>query len=181
MQRVNVVGTSGSGKSTFSAQLAKVLECEHIEMDTLFWKPNWQESNDEEFFSSIRQALSGELWVLDGNYNRTRPVKWRDVDTVVWIDYSLARTMFQAVSRAMRRVWTGQELCPNTGNRETFKKSFCSRDSILVWTMKTYHSNQKRYLADMSNPAYEHIEFVRLRSPNEAKQYLADLLQSKVS
>jgi gluconate kinase len=40
MDKVNVVGTSGSGKSTFSQQLARVLDCEYIEMDRLHWKPN---------------------------------------------------------------------------------------------------------------------------------------------
>lgn len=181
MRKVNVVGTSGSGKSTFSSQLAEAMGCDHIEMDLLFWKPNWQQSSDEEFFSKIRQALSGPSWVLDGNYNRTRQVKWQDVDTVVWIDYSLPRTLYQAVTRAIKRCSSGQELWPNTGNIETFKKSFLSRDSILLWTWKTYHSNQKRYLADMDNPHYQHIEFIRLQSPDEAKQFLSQLRLSNVT
>lgn len=181
MRKVNVVGTSGSGKSTFSSKLADALGCDHIEMDALFWKPNWQESNDEELFNKIRGALNGPSWVLDGNYNRTRQVKWQDVDTVVWIDYSLPRTLYQAATRAIKRCCSGQELWPNTGNRETFKKSFFSRNSILLWTLKTYHSNQKRYLADMANPEYQHIEFIRLQTPDEAKRLLSQLSLSNAT
>jgi len=180
MRRVNVVGTSGSGKSTFSAALASVLGCEHIEMDRLFWKPDWQESSDKEFFSNIRGALCASCWVLDGNYNRTRNVKWEKVDTVIWVDYSLARTLYQAVSRAIQRSITGKELWPGTGNRESFAKSFFNRDSIILWTLKTYRSNQQRYLADMNNPDYKHIRFVRLRSPKQAKQLLS-LLQKELN
>ncbi len=39
--KLNVVGTSGSGKSTFSKALAEKLAIEHIEMDQIFWGPNW--------------------------------------------------------------------------------------------------------------------------------------------
>lgn len=175
MKKINVVGTSGSGKSTFSAQLARHLECPHIEMDRLFWKPNWQESSDEEFFSRLEDELKAPSWVLDGNYNRTRVIKWHNVDTVVWVDYSLSRTLFHAVRRALSRSISGKELWPNTGNRETLRKSFFSRDSILLWTIKTYHSNRARYLADMDNPQYQHIRFVRLTSPAEARRFLCDL------
>lgn len=35
--KINVVGTSGSGKSTFSRRLAAQLAIPYIEMDALFW------------------------------------------------------------------------------------------------------------------------------------------------
>lgn len=50
MKRINVIGTSGSGKSTFSRMLATTLGYPYIEMDAMFWQPNWQESsNDDEY------------------------------------------------------------------------------------------------------------------------------------
>ena len=69
--KVNVIGTSGSGKSTFSTALACAQNIPCVEMDRLHWKPNWTESSDDEFFSTLEQALCGDSWVLDGNYNRT--------------------------------------------------------------------------------------------------------------
>ena len=38
-------------------------------------------------------------WVLDGNYTRTTSIKWKEVDMVIWIDYSFLRTLFQAIHR----------------------------------------------------------------------------------
>lgn len=55
MKRINVVGTSGSGKSTFSQMLAETLEYPHLEMDAIYWKPNWQESSDDEFFTNLAE------------------------------------------------------------------------------------------------------------------------------
>jgi len=175
--KINVVGTSGSGKSTFARQLAARLNVPYIELDTLYWQPHWQGTPDARFFEKIAAALAAcpDGWVLDGNYNRSRPVKWREVDTLVWLDYGFARTLYQAVKRAIHRAVTQQELWPGTGNRESFRQSFFSRESIIWWTLKTWRSNRTRYLADMANPAYSHIAFVHLRSPSQARAWLQSL------
>ena len=46
---INVVGTSGSGKSTLARRLAHRLELPWIELDRLYWRPNWQGAPDEAF------------------------------------------------------------------------------------------------------------------------------------
>lgn len=175
MKRINVTGTSGSGKSTFSCMLATKLSYPYFEMDAMFWKPNWQESTDEEFFTKLRSCLSGDTWVLDGNYHRTAEIKWADIDSVIWIDYSFSRTIYQAVKRAFIRSVNKTELWDNTGNVETFAKSFFSRDSIIVWTLKTYKRNRIRYTEIFNDPKYRHIKFVRLKSPKMAKAYIDGL------
>lgn len=102
--KINVIGTSGSGKSTLAKQIATALSIPCIEMDRLYWQANWQGTPDNEFQAKLAQALQASSdWVLDGNYNRTRPVKWRNVDVVVWVDYGFTRTLWQAVTRAMKR------------------------------------------------------------------------------
>lgn len=174
--KINVVGTSGSGKSTLSKQLAARLQVPRIEMDRLYWRPNWQGTPDPALFASLEAALvASSAWVLDGNYNRTRSIKWRYADTVVWLDYGFTRTFCQAVGRAVWRAWHGIELWPGTGNRETFRNSFFSRESIVWWTIKTWRPNRQRYLADMLDPQYAHIRFIRLRNPREARLFLAQI------
>ncbi|MDN5695982.1 MAG: hypothetical protein L0G61_04720 [Staphylococcus equorum] len=88
MKCINVVGTSASGKTTFSIKLAQKLKLIYIEMDDLFWLDDWQESTDTIFFQKIQtkldQAKSG--FVIDGNYTRTTHIKWQDIDTVIWLD-----------------------------------------------------------------------------------------------
>ncbi|XYQ56606.1 adenylate kinase [Pectobacterium carotovorum] len=170
--RVNIIGTRGSGKSTLARRLSEKLASPYIEMDALFWLKDWQERADADFFQQLERALEPESWVLDGNYNRTRDIKWRNVDVVIWIDYCFTRTLFQAVRCAYLRAWRKEELWSGTGNRESFLRSFFSRDSIILWTMKTYSSNRKRYLADLADPRYHHIRFMTLRSPRECKIFL---------
>ena len=172
MERINVIGTSGSGKSTFSRRLANKLNYPYLEMDKLFWKPNWVEASNEEFFNKLTEAISQSTWVLDGNYTKTQSIKWASVDTIIWIDYTFARTLFQAIKRALIRSITRQEFWEGTGNIETFKKSFFSRDSIILWTLTTFKKNRIRYQALFNDPDYSHINFVRITSPKMAINYI---------
>lgn len=109
MKRINVIGSSGSGKSTFAKALAQKLDVTHIEMDKLFWKAGWRESTDHEFFSNLKTALTQSEWVLEGNYFRTESIKWQDVDTIIWLDYSRTVTFYRAIKRALTRIYTEQE------------------------------------------------------------------------
>src|SRR4051812_38698371 len=116
LARINVVGTSGSGKTTFARQLAARLGFPHIEMDQVYWEPDWTEPSDDRFFARLEAALDRPNWIVCGNYNRTLPIKWQNVTMVVWIDYSFPRVMAQALKRAIRRILTQEEFWPGTGN-----------------------------------------------------------------
>lgn len=175
LQRINIIGTSGVGKSTFAKRLSQKLNQQYIELDSLYWKPHWKESTEQEFHQKIELALAPQAWILDGNYQKTEKLKWKYVQTVIWIDYSYQRVLFQATKRAIYRMITRKELWPNTNNRETFIKTFLSKDSIILWTLKTYHKNKKRYESIMQNPDYSHINFVRIKHPKEAEQFLNNL------
>ncbi|HDT4164278.1 TPA: adenylate kinase [Enterobacter hormaechei subsp. steigerwaltii] len=157
--KINIIGTSGSGKSTFGRRIAEALAIPYIEMDRLYWRANWQGTPDDEFLATLEKALAASPdWVLDGNYNRARDVKWRDVDLVVWIDRGFIRTLW-----------------PGTGNRESFRRSFLSKDSIIIWTIKTWRSNRKRYEADIQNPQYAHIRFLRITRRQDAERLITSL------
>jgi hypothetical protein len=148
-------------------------------MDTLYWRPDWQGTPDAQLFETLETILNAtQGWVLDGNYNRTRPIKWRQVDLIIWVDYGFTRTLRQAVMRAAKRAWSQHELWPGTGNRESFRRSFFSRESVLLWTIKTWRSNRARYEADMANPQFAHIRFVRIRSRQQADALIAELRAS---
>jgi adenylate kinase family enzyme len=174
--KINVIGTSGSGKSTLARSIAGKLGSPYIELDALFWRPGWKETPDEAFFPRIEAALARhENWVLDGNYTRTQPIKWRNIDMIVWIDYALPRTLYQAVKRATTRAWSQQELWPGTGNRESFQRSFLSRQSIILWTLRTHAENRRKYEALIADPNWQQVRFVRLRSPQQTHAFMRDL------
>jgi adenylate kinase family enzyme len=172
MKRIIVVGTTGSGKSKVARALAKKLGHTYIEMDLLFWEPNWTQPKDEVFLKKVEDSVKQDKWVLDGNYGKTHHLTWLQADTVVWIDYPLWLTLFQNISRSLSRSIKRNELWPGTGNKESLIRLF-SKDSILIWLLKTYESNRQRFLERMQDPKYKHIKFVHLRSRKEVNNFIA--------
>lgn len=168
--RINIIGTSGSGKSTFAREIAEALGHPRIEMDQLFWKRDWQETPDVEFFEEVESATQGDRWVLDGNYTRTTPIKWARVQLVVWIDLPFWTTVFRVTRRAIRRSRSQEEIWPGTGNRETLRKSFLSRDSIIAWSITTHGKNRAKYRRVVDSPEYAGIHFLHLNSVGRVAQ-----------
>lgn len=172
MQRISVVGTSGSGKTTLARQISQRLGIPHVELDYLFWEPNWMQVPDDVMHTRLIQALSSDSWVVDGNYSKERKFIWARADTVVFLDYSLQVIMSRLLWRTFWRVVTQQEVC--NGNRETWKTTF-SRDSILLWALQTYQRRRKDYPILFSQPEYAHLQVLHLRSPQATQDWLLNL------
>ena len=171
--RINVMGTSGSGKTSVARRIAKKLNIPYVELDELFWKPNWTESTDEEFFPKLEEALSVDGWVLDGNYTRTIPIKWKRCRMVVYLDLPFHIVLYRIIKRSLIRGFKNEELW--AGNKETVLKHLFTRDSMILWTMKTFFTNRKRFAINSKNPEYSHIKFVRLRSKKEIGNFVTQL------
>lgn len=173
MKRINIVGTSASGKTTFSRQLANKLNLAYIELDDLFWQDDWEASSDAVFFDKIQKQIEHAKvgYVIDGNYTRTQNIKWQEVDVVIWLDLPFHVNLFRSVKRALHRLLTQKQLWENSNNKENLRL-FLSRDSIVLWMIKTHAKNRKKYFAMMNDPQYSHIRFVRLRSRKQTKQFL---------
>ncbi len=171
---MNVVGTSGSGKSIFAKELKAVLGHPLIDIDGLHWGPDWTPASPAVLRERLREALTAERWILDGNYGGYTDTKWERVTHVVWLDYPYLQVIWQIFWRSIDRALRKTDLW-GTGNRETLKQSFFSKDSIILWAMQTHFDNRRKYLSRMKADEYAHIEFIRLRSRKEAAAFLARL------
>ena len=169
-QRISVVGTTGSGKSTLARQIAQHAQIPHIELDALHWEPNWTAASPQVFRDRVTEALSGDRWVVDGNYSAVRDIVWSQANTVVFLDYSFWLIMGRLLRRTLWRSLKQEELW--NGNREDIRKSFLSQDSIVLWMLQTYQRNRKKYPLLFQQPEYEHLFVVHLQSPKIAEEWL---------
>ena len=177
LRRISVVGTSGSGKTTFAKNLAQILNVKHIELDAINWLPDWVERPKEEFLNLVEKAAAADAWVFDGNYTRTREIVWGRATAIVWLNYSFSRTFYRSVNRTTHRVLTGERIY--SGNRETFSKAFMSRDSILLWVLTTYYGKRRRYLKLLREDNLREKEIFIFQHPKQAKEFLQQVEQIK--
>jgi adenylate kinase family enzyme len=172
-KRINVIGTSGCGKTTFAKRIADQLDIPHVELDALHWLPNWTETPLDEFRAKVSDALQGETWAIDGNYSKVRDMVWGRADTVVWLDYAYATVVWRVIWRTFKRALTREILWDN--NRERLRDNLFSKDSIIWWAMTTYWRLKREYPHLFQQPQYAHIAFIRLRSQKEANAWLTSI------
>ncbi len=168
--RINVIGTSGSGKTIMARQLAEKLGVPHVELDALHWGPNWTEEPDEVLWERVDKALVGDGWTVDGNYSKVRDIVWGRADTVVWLDFSLPLILWRLTRRTFRRAVLKEEIWH--GNKESLRTHFLTKDSLYLWVFQTYKQRRREYPELLARPEYAHLTKIRLRSAGEARKWL---------
>ncbi|HVD51391.1 MAG TPA: hypothetical protein VNB51_05070 [Candidatus Udaeobacter sp.] len=168
------MGSTGSGKTTFARELARRLGIVHVELDALAWGPNWTLVPEDLFKERVARAVEGDAWVIDGNYagRGARDLVWPRADTVVWLDPPLGAIFVRLFRRAVRRSRSGEELWPGTGNRETLRNQFLSRDSLFWWALKTSRRRRRELPLILARPEHLHLTVHRFRRAEEATAWL---------
>jgi len=173
MQRISVVGNSGSGKTTVARAIAAALGVPHLELDAVFHQPDWQPLDEAEFRRVVSDFTDAGGWVVDGNYSAVRDIIWSRADTVIWIDPPRHRVMRQLIARTMRRMAARTELW--NGNRERWSYLFNREESIILWAWTHHRTYEQRYLAAQAEPENAHLTFIRLRTPAETAAVLREI------
>lgn len=167
----------GYGGKTATAKLVgEILRLPVIELDAIFWQPNWVETPRPEFREKVFAAIAAapDVWVIDGNYSYLRAELLRQADTVIWLDLPYRVAMWRLFKRTVARAWDKRRVCGE--NRESWRLSFLSRDSVLLEAATRYPSAEKRvrrHLAEI-NDAATLIEFRSAREHGDFIDWLAD-------
>lgn len=173
MKRVVVIGSSCSGKSTFSQHLSRTTALEYIELDQLHWLPNWVERPDQEFRELVTKATSSNAWIVDGNYSVTRDIVWPRATTIIWLNHSFSLVLYRSISRSIIRSATKKQLF--AGNVESFRQTFFSRDSIILWVLKTYHQKRKNYAILLKKIEADGVKVIEFNNQSQVDAYLKKL------
>ncbi|MGA2347900.1 MAG: hypothetical protein ABSF93_17955 [Candidatus Sulfotelmatobacter sp.] len=105
MKRVVILGPGASGKSTLARRLGEITALPVIELDKVFWRPGLVATPRDEWVVLQEKLVTEEGWIMDGDlgpYDAVE-VRLRAADTVIFLDFSLARCAWQAIRRSRER------------------------------------------------------------------------------
>ena len=168
MQRILVMGSSGSGKSTFSRRLSAITGIPMVSVDALYWKPGWVESAKDEFHERLSAAARQPRWIMDGNFTSHLVELRRDAcDTLIWFDLPRVTCMVGILTRIAKCY--GQvrpEMapgCPEKVDLEFFR---------YVWK---FRENVRPKLVAYFDGLRPDQTFITFTNRAQADRYLSDL------
>lgn len=177
MQRIVVVGSTGSGKTTMAGELATLLDIPHLELDSVYHRAEWTPADDDEMARVVGGFVAGDRWVVDGNYTSTSAADlvWERADTVVWLDPPRRTVMWRVVRRSVHRAATGRELW--NGNREHWRNlvRLDPEENIVMWAWTRFDPTRSKYEQRSRDPRWSHVTVHRLRSNRELAAFLGEL------
>ncbi len=100
MDKIVVIGSAGSGKSTFAQALSEKLQIEVIHLDRHFWLPGWRE-----YPRATRIAIQQELvrekdqWIIEGTYLGSSDDRLIAADTIIFLDMPRLLCLWRVIMR----------------------------------------------------------------------------------
>lgn len=98
-QKILVIGCPGAGKSTFSRALRDHSGLPLYYLDRIFHRSDRTTVTPEEFDTALREIISRERWIIDGNYQRTLEMRLKECEAVFFLDLPLDVCLEGARSR----------------------------------------------------------------------------------
>lgn len=164
MRRVVVVGSGGSGKSTFSTELGRVTGLPVIHLDREYWRSGWEETPKDEWNARVAELLAGESWIMDGNFGGTREMRMEAADTIIFLDLPRRVCLYRILKRTLK--YYGKSRPDMTeGCNERLDLEF------IGWVWNYNNRSRKRLLAELDSIGDQRV--IILKNQRQISEYLS--------
>ena len=167
MQRVLIIGCGGAGKSTLARKLGEKTGLPVVHLDQIWWSPgSWQHLEREQFDVLLQQELDKPQWIMDGNFNRTIPMRLAQCDTVIYLDFSRWACLKNWIGRVIKN-WGKARPDMAEGCTEWFDPEFAR------WIWNFNKSNRENYYRLLNES--QGIETIVLKNRRMVNRFLESL------
>ena len=168
MRRVLVIGSGGSGKTTFSLQLSRATRLPVVHLDRHYWSAGWVPTPAAEWNEVVRGLCDAETWIMDGNYGGTLDIRLDAADTIVFLDTPRLVCLARILRRRLAfRGRSRPELPDNCPERLSF--------AFLYWVW-SYPSRRRPQILDALDSLRDEKAVHVLRSDQERREFIATVV-----
>ncbi len=161
MNKILILGSPGSGKSTFAKRLHQQTNIPLYHLDNLFWKEDRTTISNLEFDQKLDEILETKEWIIDGQYSRTLPKRIDACDTIFFLNVELQACLNNYYGRIQQErsdiPWVETEI-----------------DETFVQYIIDFHTTQKYQLIDQLNQL-ENKKLIIFKTRQEADEFLKSL------
>lgn len=174
-QRILILGRTGSGKTTLARELAAAIGVPHVELDALYFGPNFSTAPLPVLRDRTRAAIAGNRWVTDGNKSAVRDLVWPRADTVIWLDYPLVVSLWRLGKRALWRTSVLKAQAAETDGKARLPRQFLLAAKGVLTALRSHKGQRREYPRMFAEQENQHLTVVRLRSPHATRRWLAHI------
>ncbi len=139
MERICIIGGSGTGKTTLSNNLGKVLNLPVYHIDAIHHLENWKIRDEAERDKIILDIINNDKWVVDGTYRSTLKERLERADYVIYLDYSSIAQVRGVLKRYIKDHGKERPEIPGCKERMSWK--------FLLWVIK-WRKNKRQIIID---------------------------------
>lgn len=174
MKRIVIVGSSGAGKTTLAQRLGPILQIKVVHLDRLFWqrsswkekKQNWQGKPRDIRVAILQKVIQEKQWIVEGTYFYSSKPALDMADTIIFLDMPLLLCLARIFKRHHESFGRSRRDLPEGS---TDRLSLRSIRKVLLFPF----GDGKAFKQRLQN--YESKHIIRLRSPKEVDEFLAQL------
>jgi predicted kinase len=172
-ERILILGRTGSGKTTLARELAATLGVPHIELDSLYFGPEFSGVPLSTLRERTIAAIELDRWVTDGNKHAVRDLVWPRADTIVWLDYPVYVSLWRLAKRARARTLALSAQAARTGRRAGLPKQMLAAARGVLTALRSHRGQRRDYPRRFAQQANQHLAVARLRSPRATREWMA--------
>jgi energy-coupling factor transporter ATP-binding protein EcfA2 len=160
--RIVILGRTGSGKTTLARQLAAALHVPHVELDSLYFGPEFSTAPLPLLRERTSAAIAGDRWVTDGNKRAVRDLVWPRADTIVWLDYPLRVSLWRLAKRARRRTSALKAQAAKPSGESGLPTQLLAAARGVLTALRSHAGQRREYARIFAEPANQHLASLRV-------------------